>query len=103
MIATEKEQCQVAIALNAIGDRWTLRIIAELVKSKSGRFQDLERALGIAPNTLSARLKRLEELEIVDRQLYDSRPPRAEYLLTEKGMALRPIIKAMKKWTEQFE
>jgi DNA-binding HxlR family transcriptional regulator len=54
--------------------------------------------VGISPNTLSARLKRLESAGIVERRFYDQHPPRAEYLLTERGKELRPVLKALFAW-----
>jgi DNA-binding HxlR family transcriptional regulator len=66
------------------------------------RFQDFERSLaGISPNTLSARLKRLEEHGIVERRFYEQHPPRAEYVLTGKGRQLRPVLKALLEWGRQ--
>jgi len=66
------------------------------------QFQDFERSLaGISPNTLSARLKRLEEAGIVERRFYEQHPPRAEYVLTEKGKELRPVLRTLFDWGER--
>ena len=95
------EDCPVAAALEVIGERWTLLIVRDLLRQQARRFQDFETSLqGISPNTLSARLKRLEEAAIVERRFYEEHPPRAEYVLTEKGRALGPIVLALKKWGE---
>jgi DNA-binding HxlR family transcriptional regulator len=53
---------------------------------------------GVAPNTLSARLKDLEVRGIVARRLYSEHPPRLEYQLTEKGRTLGPVMKALREW-----
>ena len=53
---------------------------------------------GIPPNTLSDRLKMLEENGIVERAFYDQHPPRADYVLTDKGRELGPVIRAMRDW-----
>jgi DNA-binding HxlR family transcriptional regulator len=53
---------------------------------------------GISPNTLSARLKRLEEHGVVERRFYEQHPPRAEYVLTDKGRQLGPVLKALFDW-----
>ena len=53
---------------------------------------------GISPNTLSEQLKQLEGAGIVARRFYQQHPPRAEYLLTEKGHELRPVLEAMRDW-----
>jgi DNA-binding HxlR family transcriptional regulator len=51
-----------------------------------------------SPNTLSARLKRLEDAGIVERRFYEQHPPRAEYVLTERGRELGPVLKALLNW-----
>jgi DNA-binding HxlR family transcriptional regulator len=95
--------CSVAGTLELVGERWTLLIVRDLLRQKARRFQDLETSLqGISPNTLSARLKRLEEAAIVERRFYEEHPPRAEYVLTEKGRALGPIVLALKRWGEAY-
>ena len=55
----------------------------------------------MAPNTLSDRLKTLEAHGIVERRFYEQHPPRAEYLLTNKGRELGAIVKAMRDWGEK--
>lgn len=62
----------------------------------SRKFQDFGSFLpGISPTTLSMRL---EEAGIIERRFYEQHPPRAEYLLTEKGKELRPVLKALFDW-----
>src|SRR5438552_5872420 len=92
-------RCPVARTLDIIGERWTILILRDLVVGGAQKFQDFERSLaGISPNTLSARLKRLEETGIVERRFYEQHPPRAEYVLTPKGRALGPVLKALLDW-----
>ena len=92
-------QCPIARSLDVIGDRWSILILRDLVRFGSRKFQDLQRSLhGISPNTLSARLKRLEEAGIVERRFYEQHPPRAEYALTAVGEELRPMLKALLEW-----
>lgn len=75
----------------------------ELLSHERRRYQDLLDSLdGIAPNTLSHRLKLLEQSAIVTREFYEDNPPRAEYVLTEKGKAMGGIIAAMRDWGEKF-
>ena len=67
------------------------------------RFCELERSLaGISPRTLSLRLRALEEEGIVRRTTYAEVPPRVEYALTEKGVALLPIIESMRDYGETW-
>ena len=81
-----KDQCPVARALDVIGERWTLLVLRDLFLFGPRRFQDFQDSLtGIAPNTLSARIKTLESAGIIERKLYSEHPPRADYRLTDKG------------------
>jgi DNA-binding HxlR family transcriptional regulator len=94
--------CPIARTLDVIGDRWTILVLRDLALHGPRKFQDFERSLHrISPNTLSARLKRLEETGIVERRFYAQHPPRAEYVLTETGKELRPVLKALLDWGER--
>jgi DNA-binding HxlR family transcriptional regulator len=91
--------CPVARTLDIVGERWTMLIVRDLVMSGPRKFQDFEQSLrGISPNTLSARLKRLEDAGIVERRFYEQHPPRAEYVLTVRGRELGPVLKALFDW-----
>jgi DNA-binding HxlR family transcriptional regulator len=93
------QRCPVARTLDLIGERWTILILRDLLLQGPRKFQDFEQSLaGISPNTLSARLKKLEEHGILARRFYADHPPRAEYLLTGKGRALGPALKALLEW-----
>ncbi len=82
--------------------KWTLLLVRELSEGCS-RFCELERSLvGISPRTLSLRLRALEEQEIVERQTFGEVPPRVEYALTDKGLALLPIIDDMRAYGERW-
>jgi DNA-binding HxlR family transcriptional regulator len=92
-------RCPVARTLDIIGERWSILILRDLILQGPRKFQDFERSMpGISPNTLSARLKRLEEGGVIERRLYEEHPPRAEYMLTEKGRALGPAMRALRGW-----
>ena len=82
-----------------MGERWTILILRDLLLEGPRKFQDLETSLaGISPTTLSSRLKKLEEHGVVVRRMYADHPPRAEYVLTDKGRALGPAMKALLDW-----
>ena len=95
-------RCPIARTLDIVGERWTILILRDLVTGGPRKFQDFERSLsGISPNTLSSRLKRLEDTGIVERRFYEQHPPRAEYLLTEKGKELRPVLRTLFDWGQR--
>ena len=92
----------MARALDVIGEKWSLLILRDLFRKGPLRFQELEQGLpGVAPNTLSARLKTLEAQGVVATRLYEQHPPRYQYFLTDKGKALGPVLKALRAWGEQ--
>src|ERR1700746_3038811 len=96
------QDCPVAHTLDIVGERWTFLILRDLLRQGPRKFQDLEASLAATgPNTLSARLKRLEEAGIVERRFYEQHPPRAEYVLTGKGRGLRPGVRALPAWGKQ--
>lgn len=102
MPSTYGQKCPVARALDVIGEKWSLLILRDLRRFGPMRFQDFERNLpGVAPNTLSARLKMLESQGVIATRLYEAHPPRYEYFLTEKGEALAPVLKALYTWGER--
>ena len=103
----EKEtalNCPVAHTLSVIGSSWTCLILRDLLLNDARRFQDFEDSLeGIAPSTLSDRLKALEQNGIVERRFYSMSPPRAEYTLTAKGRELGPIVASMRDWGRKYK
>ncbi len=93
----------VARALELVGERWTILILQELLRGLH-RFTDLKDSVhGIAPNVLSDRLKILEACGVVERKFYSDHPPRAEYLLTEKGRGLVPVLASIAEWGYKYE
>src|ERR1700745_708432 len=89
----------VARTISVIGSSWTCLILRDFFLHGPRRFQQLQDSLkGIAPNTLSERLRTLEENGVVERRFYSMSPPRAEYVLTAKGRDLSPIVRAMRDW-----
>jgi len=94
--------CPVCRTADIVCGKWTLLLVRELAEGCS-RFCELERSLqGISPRTLSLRLRALEEEGIVERDTYPEVPPRVEYVLTEKGRALLPIIDDMRTYGDRW-
>ena len=95
--------CPVARTLGVIGSSWTCLILRDLLLHGGRRFQDFQDSLnGIAPTTLSERLRALEQNGVVERRFYSMSPPRAEYVLTAKGRDLGPIVGAMRTWGRKY-
>ncbi len=96
------DSCPVCRTADIVCGKWTLLLVRELAEGRS-RFCELERSLtGISPRTLSLRLRALEEEDIVERQTFPEVPPRVEYALTAKGLALLPLIDDMRSYGERW-
>lgn len=102
MASGYRQDCPVARTLDVIGEKWSLLVLSDLFRNGPLRFQELEKALGgVAPNTLSARLKSLESAGVIGARLYERHPPRYEYFLTDKGKELGPVLKGLYAWGER--
>jgi DNA-binding HxlR family transcriptional regulator len=88
----------LAAALSAVGDRWTLLVVEALLEGPR-RFNELQEDVGgIAPNTLSDRLRRLEQEGLAVAQPYSERPPRYAYELTPDGRELAGALRLLAGW-----
>jgi DNA-binding HxlR family transcriptional regulator len=96
------DTCPVCRTAEVVCGKWTLLLVRDLAEGRS-RFCELERSLsGISPRTLSLRLRALEDEGIVERHTFSEVPPRVEYALTEKGLALLPIIEDMRSYGKRW-
>jgi DNA-binding HxlR family transcriptional regulator len=93
--------CSVARALEVVGERWTLLVVRDALLGVR-RFDEFQRNLGVASNILSKRLERLCDEGILERSAYADRPPRYEYVLTEKGRDLGPVVVMLMKWGDRY-
>jgi DNA-binding HxlR family transcriptional regulator len=98
----ENQVCSIARTLEVIGERWTLLILRDCFMGVR-RFDDFQRSLGIARNVLSARLQRLVDEGILEKQAYAERPVRYEYRLTDKGRDLWPVLMTLVGWGDRYE
>ena len=90
---------EVARAADLLGRRWALAILWAAAETGAVRFNEFKQTLdGIPPRTLAARLTELEEAGILERHVLDTRPPRAEYRLTEAGRRFRYVVEALNVW-----
>jgi DNA-binding HxlR family transcriptional regulator len=96
---TYRQYCGLARALDAVGDRWTLLIVRELLVLGACRYTDLRHGLpGIATNLLVDRLREMEQAGIVERVEASPSVATAHFRLTERGRALSPVIRALGEW-----
>jgi DNA-binding HxlR family transcriptional regulator len=97
-----RSPCPLAGALDLLGDRWTLIVVRDLLYARGRRYGDLAANPECIPtNILAERLRRLEAAGLVERRLYQERPPRFEYHLTARGAALKPAIHALVRWAAE--
>ena len=96
-----EKNCSIARSLAFLGERWTMLILRDLFLGRR-RFDEFQASLGVATNVLSARLTTLNEEGIVERRRYSEHPERFEYLLTEKGRDLQPILLALLAWGDRY-
>jgi DNA-binding HxlR family transcriptional regulator len=95
------DPCGIARALDAVGDRWALLVVRELIFGPK-RFLQLRHGLhGVSPNVLSQRLRDLENGGIVHRDVLDPPAGVAVYELTPRGRALEPILLELGRWGSQ--
>jgi DNA-binding HxlR family transcriptional regulator len=93
--------CSIARTLDVVGEWWTLLILRDAFRGTS-RFDDFQASLGLARSVLTARLQKLTEHGVLERRAYSQHPPRYEYMLTEKGLALFPVIVALRSWGDHW-
>lgn len=90
-------KCHIAHALEAIGDEWSFLIVRDSIKGMK-RFDEFQKSLPMSPSVLTARLGKLVESGILQRDIYSERPPRYEYSLTAKGAQLGLVLDALEDW-----
>ncbi len=98
-----RSPCPVSCSLDLFGDRWTLLVVRDLILGRSRFKEFIESPEGIPTNVLSDRLKRLLQARVIRQIPPSDGTKHLAYELTEKGLALRPILKAMKTWGLQWE
>jgi DNA-binding HxlR family transcriptional regulator len=99
--ADAPRQCAVADALEVVGERYSLLILRELGYGVT-RFSDIRHNTGAPRETLATRLRKLEETGVITRRRYCERPPRDEYVLTEAGEALLPVLRSLREWGRRY-
>lgn len=88
--------------MGLFGKRWT-GLIVEVLMQGAVRFSEIAQAIPhVSDRMLAERLKELEAQSIVGRHVYPETPVRIEYVLTEKGRALYPVLDAMHQWADHW-
>lgn len=101
--SSRRSPCPVACSLDLFGDKWTLLIIRDLILGRT-RFRDfIESPEGIPTNILSDRLERLRDGGLVEHIPASDGSKRLAYQLTDKGAALRPVLRAIRDWGLKWE
>jgi DNA-binding HxlR family transcriptional regulator len=101
MLDDVNAQCPVARALEVLGDRWALMILRDAFDGLR-RFSEFQKNLGLAKNILTTRLKLLLESGLLQLQPASDGSAYKEYVLTDKGRSVFPIVVGLRQWGERF-
>ncbi|GAB3595594.1 hypothetical protein GCM10027446_21130 [Angustibacter peucedani] len=99
--ADPADTCGVAQAVGVLGDPWTLLVLRDVAGGRT-RFDQLVDETGISRKVLSSRLAALVADGVLERRAYSTRPPRHEYLLTERGRAALPVLAALQDFGDTW-
>jgi len=94
--------CSIARTLDVAGEWWTPLIVRDVAYG-IGRFRELQEDLGISANVLADRLDALLAEGILETRVYQERPRRSEYVLTQKGAELVPVLLALMQWGDRWK
>ncbi len=94
-------ECPIARAVDQLGDGWSLLILRSAFLG-ARCFQDFEEQLSIPPSTLTRKLKLLGRRGLLRKVRYHRRPPRSEYVLTDKGSDLLPVLLCLAAWGSRW-
>jgi len=100
-VRTVDEACGIAQAAAVVGDWWNLLVLREVARGHR-RFDALAAELGISRKVLTQRLNHLVEHGVLERSPYQQAPVRHDYLLTERGQALLPVLVSMQDWADRW-
>ncbi|SDU83052.1 winged helix-turn-helix transcriptional regulator [Jiangella alkaliphila] len=94
-------ECSIANALAVVGERWSFLVLREVLLGRV-RFDEIVANTGGSRDILAARLRTLVDAGVLEKRLYDEHPRRFEYLPTESGRALRPILLSLMEWGDRY-
>jgi DNA-binding HxlR family transcriptional regulator len=96
-IRLEDRECPLSSTLGIVGEWWTVLILHDVFDGYH-RFDQIQTNLGISSSMLTTRLKRLIDAGILTKERYEDHPPRHEYVLTDLGRSLRPVLVVLAAW-----
>ena len=97
----DASECPIARTTDLIGDWWTPIVMREAFIGRR-RFDQFQTALGVSRGVLTQRLTRLVDEGLLEKRCYEERPPRYEYLLTDKGRSFYSVLMAMWRWGDDW-
>ena len=98
----ENQECSAARALELVGERWSLLILRDAMFRKYTRFLQFQKSLGIATNILAKRLEDFVAAGLMEHRQPGVSGEQADYLLTQKGLELKPVVMALTAWGDKW-
>jgi DNA-binding HxlR family transcriptional regulator len=98
----ENQECSAARTLELVGERWSLLILRDAMFRRYSRFSQFQKSLGIATNILARRLEGFVAAGLMEHRRPEASREQAEYLLTEKGLELKPVLMALTAWGDKW-
>lgn len=93
-------ECSIARALDVVGEKWSLLALREVFFGER-RFDQIVARTGAPRDILTARLRKLVDVGVLERVQYSERPPRFEYHLTSAGRDLQPVLLSLMHWGDR--
>ncbi len=100
-VPAQPRPCSVARTLDVVGEKWALLAVREVFLGNR-RFDEMVKRTGAPRDTLAARLRTLVGAGILERQQYHEHPARYEYVLTDAGRDLYPVIVTLMRWGDRY-
>ena len=97
----ELDDCPVARAMSVFGDRWTILILRDALRGVT-RFDAFHQRLDCSRAIVAKRLAHLVECGVLETRPYQTNPVRCDYLLTDQGRALGPVLMMITEWAEDW-
>ena len=98
----ENQDCSAARTLELVGERWSLLILRDAMFRQYTRFSQFQKSLGIATNILAKRLEDFVAADLMERRQSGASGEQSDYVLTQKGLELKPIIIALTEWGDKW-